>query len=148
MKQIAIFMESVQMFYIPARSSFILDTFPSASATLTAYTLNTSPFDLIILDPPWHNKSVTRMKRKRDLTYNTGRKMASQLPPVGKWLGPGGIVGIWLTNNLKTINQIKTDVFKKWRVELIAEWVWLKVSAVLDATANSRSRLLETLSSI
>ena len=148
MRQISIFMEPVQTFYIPARSSFILDTFPSASATLTAYTLNTSPFDLIILDPPWHNKAVSRMKRKRGLAYSTRRNMASQLPVVGKWLGPRGIVGIWSTNNLKTINQIKTDVFKKWQVELIAEWVWLKVSAIRDASANSRSRHRESLSLI
>jgi hypothetical protein len=52
---------------------------------------------------------------------------------VGSWLGPGGIVGIWCTNNLKTINHIKTEVFKKWHVELIAEWVWLKVAVLIEA---------------
>jgi N6-adenosine-specific RNA methylase IME4 len=127
MKQLVIIVEPAQSFYIPAHSSFVMDTFPSASSTLSTYTLNTAPFDLVIIDPPWHNKAVRRLKRKRDLSYTTGRNLASQLPPVGNWLGPGGIVGIWCTNNLKTMNQIKTEVFKKWRVELVAEWIWLKV---------------------
>jgi N6-adenosine-specific RNA methylase IME4 len=132
MKRVVILVEPAQTFYIPARSSFTLDTFPAASATFIAYTLKSSLFDVIILDPPWHNKAVTRMKRKRGLSYNTGRNMASQLPPVGSWLGPGGIVGIWWTNNLKTINHIKTKVFKKWHVELIAEWIWLKVVVIIE----------------
>jgi len=46
---------------------------------------------------------------------------------VGNWLAPGGVVAIWCTNNVKMINKVKTVLFKRWGVELIAEWVWLKV---------------------
>ena len=124
-------MDPPQTFYIPAGSSFILDTFPSASTALTSYTLNTSRFDLIILDPPWHNKAVSRLKSKKQLSYNTMKSTLTELPPVGNWLVPGGIIGIWCTNNLKIINQVKTILFKRWGVELIAEWVWLKVNSTL-----------------
>jgi MT-A70 len=127
MKSFSILVEPPQKFYIPARSSFILDTFPSASSALATYTLNTSRFDLIILDPPWHNKAVSRLKTKRHLSYNTMRSTLTELPPVGNWLAAGGIVGMWCTNNLKRINQVKAILFKRWGVELIAEWVWLKV---------------------
>jgi N6-adenosine-specific RNA methylase IME4 len=133
MKSLSILVEPPQNFYIPARSSFILDTFPSASSALGAYTLNTSRFDLIILDPPWHNKAVSRLKTKKHLSYDTMRRTLAELPPVGNWLAGDGFVGIWCTNNLKMINQVKTILFKRWGVELIAEWVWLKVHLAAKA---------------
>jgi N6-adenosine-specific RNA methylase IME4 len=129
-------------FYIPAKSSLILDTFPSASNTLTTYTLNASRFDLIILDPPWHNKAVSRLKRKRDISYNTMKDMVTEIPPAGNWLAPGGLIGIWCTNNLTMINKVKNVLFKRWRVELVAEWIWLKVTCkgqpVVDLSSTFR----------
>jgi N(6)-adenine-specific DNA methyltransferase len=101
---------------------------------LTEYTLNTSRFDLIVMDPPWNNKSVKRLKRKRDLSYNTVTNCLTQLPPIGNWLAEGGIVAIWCTNNMKIINQVQDILFKRWRVELIAEWVWLKVCLTLHCS--------------
>jgi hypothetical protein len=127
MKSLSILLQPPQKFYIPGRSSFILDTFPSASSTLTSYSLKNSRFDLIILDPPWHNKAVSRLKTKKHLNYNTMGNMLTEIPPVGNWLVSGGIVGIWCTNNLKMINKVETILFRRWGVELIAEWIWLKV---------------------
>jgi N6-adenosine-specific RNA methylase IME4 len=56
----------------------------------------------------------------------------TELPPVGNWLAPGGLIVIWCTNNLKMINKVKEVLFKRWGVELIAEWVWLKVFLAAD----------------
>ena len=122
-----IHLDPPQRHYIPAHASFILDTFPSASSALTAYTHERGRFDLIILDPPWRNKAVSRLKTKKHSAYNTMTDIFAELPPVGNWLAPGGIVAIWCTNNLKMITKVKTILFKRWRVELVAEWVWLKV---------------------
>jgi len=116
-----------QTFHIPARSSFILDIFPSASKALTTYTLSTSRFDVIVLDPPWHNKAVSRLKTKKHLSYKTMQNILTEMPPAGNWLVPGGIIAMWCTNNLKMIDKVKTILFKRWGVELIAEWIWLKV---------------------
>jgi MT-A70 len=127
MRKLTILLNPPQTFYIPAQSSFLLDTFPSASRTLTNYTLEISGFDLIVLDPPWSNKAVSRLKTKKDLAYTTMRNIFTELPPVGSWLSPGGIVAIWCTNNVKTIERLKNVLFRQWRVELVAEWVWLKV---------------------
>jgi MT-A70 len=130
--KLALNLNPPQRYYIPARSSFVLDTFPSASSALTTYTLQTGRFDLITLDPPWHNKAVSRLKTKRHLAYNTMKDILTELPPVGNWLAPSGIVAIWCTNNLKMITKVKTILFKRWGVELVAEWVWLKVYSLLD----------------
>ena len=136
MKSLSILLNPQQTFYIPARSSFILDTFPSASAALTSYTLKIGRFDLIAMDPPWHNKAVSRLKTKKHLSYDTLRNNLTQLPPVGNWLAPGGFVAIWCTNNLKIINQVKSILFKRWGVESIAEWVWLKVLVGMGSFDN------------
>ena len=127
MAHLTILLNPPQSFYIPARSSFIMDAFPSASSGLTSYTLSNSRFDLIILDPPWYNNSVTRLRTKKDISYKTMDNLLVQLPPVGNWLASGGIVGVWCTNNLRKINNVKTTIFKRWGVELVAEWIWLKV---------------------
>lgn len=132
MTTLSILLNTPQKFYIPAQATFILDTFPYASSTLTSYTLKSSRFDLIILDPPWHNKAVSRLKAKKDLSYNTMKDILTELPPVGNWLAPGGIIGLWCTNNLKMINKVKTILFRRWGVELVTEWVWLKVFVRLN----------------
>jgi len=131
---LTVVLEQSQAYYIPAHSSFALDTFPSASSVLTEYTLKTSRFDLIVMDPPWNNKSVSRLKRKRHLSYHTVTNALTHLPPVGNWLAEGGIVAIWCTNNMKVINQIRDILFKRWRVELIAEWIWLKVCLTINCS--------------
>ena len=137
-RSLSILLQVPQKFYIPAQSSFVLDTFPSASSTLTSYTLDNSRFDLIILDPPWPNKAVSRLKTKKHLNYNTMGDILTEIPPVGNWLAPGGIVGIWCTNNLKMINKVKTILFRRWGVELIAEWIWLKVLAKKNSANDKR----------
>lgn len=124
---LSITLDPPQRFYIPAHSSFVLDIFPFASSALTTFTLKVGRFDLITLDPPWHNKAVSHLKTKKHLAYNTMKNILTELPPVGNWLVPGGLVAIWCTNNLKMISKVKTTLFKRWGVELIAEWVWLKV---------------------
>jgi 16S rRNA G966 N2-methylase RsmD len=128
MTTLTLILDPPQKYHIPAHSSFILDNFPSASSALSMYTLQSGRFDLITLDPPWHNKAVSRLKTKKDLAYNTMKDVLTELPPIGNWLAPGGIVAIWCTNNLKMITKVKTTLFKRWGVELIAEWIWLKVS--------------------
>jgi 16S rRNA G966 N2-methylase RsmD len=124
---LSVLTNSVQKFYLPAGCSFILDTFPSASESLARYTLDHGQFDLIVLDPPWHNKAVSRLKSKKPLSYNTMKDILVEIPPVGNWLASGGVVGIWCTNNLKMIDKVKNILFKRWGVTLVAEWVWLKV---------------------
>jgi len=128
MARLTILLNPPQTFYIPARSSFIINSFPLASSALASHTLNSARFDIIILDPPWYNSSVSRLKTKNNLSYQTMDNLLVQLPPVGDWLAAGGIVGVWCTNNLRKINTVKTAIFKRWGVELVAEWIWLKVN--------------------
>jgi N6-adenosine-specific RNA methylase IME4 len=68
---------------------------------------------------------------------DTVRLLASL--PLARWLAPGGLVAVWLTNKHAILPAL-TDppgagvgggaggVFSAWGVELVAEWVWVKVT--------------------
>jgi MT-A70 len=115
-----------QTFHIPARSTFILGKFPSVNSTLRWYTNTTSQFDVIVADPPWSNRSVSRLKKKTHLSYETIRDVFHQVPQLANWLAPGGIVAIWVTNSVTSFSAV-LDAFDKWKLELVATWAWLKV---------------------
>jgi N6-adenosine-specific RNA methylase IME4 len=98
--------------------------------------LATAPvFDIIVLDPPWPNKSA---KRKQTGGYATAaggwratRDLLS-LVPVPTRLAPDGLVAVWVTNKHALVEMLTAPaggVLDTWGLELVAEWIWLKVTA-------------------
>ncbi|KAM4060375.1 MT-A70 domain-containing protein [Hirsutella rhossiliensis] len=97
--------------------------------------LDTAPkFDLIVLDPPWPNRSARRRRRKGCYaTADTMREMSELLAaiPVAARISPDGLVAIWITNK-PGVRQLLTSaagVFAAWGLELVTEWTWLKIAA-------------------
>lgn len=89
-------------------------------------------FNLIIMDPPWPNRSV----RRKTARYKT----ASSLPdirellcaiPVQAHLADDGLVAVWITNKPRIADLVSAPggLFEEWGLELVAEWTWLKVTA-------------------
>ena len=104
---------------------------------------STPQFSLILLDPPWPNRSA---KRKRKATsssihrYTTqssltrSRRLLSKIP-ISSLLAPDGLVGIWVTNSPGAHNLLKMNggiIQDDWRLEVVAEWTWLKVTIAGD----------------
>ncbi|KAL2200550.1 MT-A70-domain-containing protein [Corynascus similis CBS 632.67] len=102
-------------------------------------------FDLIVLDPPWPNRSAKR-KRKRAGAYHPVADLASvrtllRHVPVASRLAPDGLVAVWVTNAARFADLLLGSgngrggggngggVFAEWDVELVGEWTWLKVTA-------------------
>ncbi|KIH90114.1 MT-a70 family protein [Sporothrix brasiliensis 5110] len=112
-------------------------------------------FDVIVMDPPWPNRSARRRrqgrKRKRralvkgedaevqgtDSGYDTASDMAvlrdilGQIP-VGAKLARSGIVAVWVTNKPACealLTDAKHGLFRTWGVELVATWTWVKVTS-------------------
>ncbi|KAK4227837.1 MT-A70-domain-containing protein [Podospora fimiseda] len=93
---------------------------------------STPKFNLIILDPPWPNRSAKRKRRGED-SYSPVPTLDSihsllSLIPVASSLAPDGIVAVWITNTPKFYSLLTCTLFKEWDVDLIGEWVWLKVT--------------------
>ncbi|KAG5920148.1 hypothetical protein E4U42_006286 [Claviceps africana] len=90
-------------------------------------------FDLIVLDPPWPNRSA----RRRSAPYPTARRLAEMRAlltsiPVAEHLARNGLVAVWITNKAsipELLTSSTAGVFASWGVELAAEWIWLKITA-------------------
>ncbi|TPX10473.1 uncharacterized protein E0L32_008523 [Thyridium curvatum] len=97
--------------------------------------IETAPlFDLILMDPPWPNRSARR--KQRGSTYTTADGLSSTRDllantPVRSKLGPDGLVAVWVTNNHSYVDLLtspRNGIFAEWGVELVDTWTWLKVT--------------------
>ncbi|PNY24935.1 Uncharacterized protein TCAP_05121 [Tolypocladium capitatum] len=88
-------------------------------------------FKLVVLDPPWPNRSA----RRRTDKYATAASLPEMRAllasvPVSAHLAPDGLVAVWITNKA-SIPELLTSpagVFASWGLELAAEWTWVKIT--------------------
>ncbi|UNI13472.1 hypothetical protein JDV02_000215 [Purpureocillium takamizusanense] len=99
--------------------------------------LDTAPqFQLIVLDPPWPNRSARRRRNQGD-RYATAATMPQARDllaavPVAAHLAPDGLVAVWITNKARAAELLTapaTGLFAAWGLEPAVEWTWLKVAA-------------------
>ncbi|KAK5970409.1 MT-A70 domain containing protein [Trichostrongylus colubriformis] len=89
------------------------------SAEVLEQTIVGDVFDLVVLDPPWENRSV-----KRQRSYVT---CESPLESVDlECLTADGLVAIWITNR-KGIESEVEAFFQRWKLTRLATFFWLKV---------------------
>ncbi|KAH8881007.1 MT-A70-domain-containing protein, partial [Thozetella sp. PMI_491] len=114
--------------FIPHGSQYFLGTIEAERARF----LSKAPaFDLIILDPPWPNRSARRKRRG----YRTADDLDAirsllSLIPVASHLSKDGLVAVWVTNAARFTEMLTSPrgLFADWGVELLDEWTWLKVT--------------------
>ncbi|KAK4126155.1 MT-A70-domain-containing protein [Parathielavia appendiculata] len=123
------------LYHLPLNSHPLLGTISSRRSTLLSCT-PPDHFDLIILDPPWPNRSAKR-KRSGAGAYSPAPDLSSMHTllrqiPVASRLAPGGLVAVWVTNAARfadLLTRPRGGLFAaEWNVELVGEWTWLKVT--------------------
>ncbi|KAL6902673.1 MT-A70 domain-containing protein [Trichoderma evansii] len=90
-------------------------------------------FRLIVLDPPWPNRSARRKKAGR---YNTAsnlleiQQLLSSIP-VASHLASDGLVAMWITNKSSVLDLVTSSkgLFASWGLELVTQWTWLKITS-------------------
>lgn len=129
---------------IPPCSAFLLSTItPQSAKIFTDAVLELLPersesagpgqFDVIVLDPPWANRSVRRSKKYTIMDSYAGAQtqgvdpMASLEGMLGQHIAPQGLVACWITSK-PAAKAVALSAFEQWGVHLIEEWVWLKVT--------------------
>lgn len=128
-------------FLVPPRSSFVLGPCSNPqtlhrSARAQAQELETpKTFDLILLDPPWPNRSVKRTHKTANSTYSTAATlddvydliMAMDLDIL---MTDSCLIAIWSTNKpaVRELVLGEQGLFDCWGVELVEEWLWLKTT--------------------
>uniref|UniRef100_H3B619 Methyltransferase 4, N6-adenosine n=1 Tax=Latimeria chalumnae TaxID=7897 RepID=H3B619_LATCH len=106
-------------YLIPPLSSFLLSDV-SCMEPLLNYN---KKYDIIILDPPWENKSVKRSSRYSFLHHWEIKQI-----PVPALMAPGCLIVIWVTNRQKHLRFVKEELYPHWSVEVLAEWHWVKIT--------------------
>ncbi|BFY99438.1 hypothetical protein BsWGS_02478 [Bradybaena similaris] len=110
-------------FLIPAKSSFITSSFHQFVAEGYKQTQVENGFHLIVLDPPWNNKSVKRKK-----SYHTVDEAEFREIPIQELAADDCLICVWVTNNERLKFFVTEDLFPHWSVHFLTEWIWLKVT--------------------
>ncbi|KAK1465851.1 hypothetical protein CMEL01_11843 [Colletotrichum melonis] len=128
--------------FIPPESTYLNGSIQETRESF----LSTAPkFDLIIMDPPWPNKSARR-KKKTTGGYATvyglkeTRALLDQIP-VAAHLADGGLVAVWVTNKATLVDLLTSPkgVLASWGLEVAAEWQWVKITSQGDAIFETES---------
>jgi N6-adenosine-specific RNA methylase IME4 len=126
---------------VPLESRYLLGSIQSQREALLAAEVS---FDLIVLDPPWPNRSARR-KKGNYTTVNGGvdevRELLS-LIPVGSRLAQDGLVAVWVTNAHRFTDLLSSPrgVFAAWGLEVVGEWTWLKITTGGEPIYSVESR--------
>lgn len=84
---------------------------------------NTEKFDLVYLDPPWKNKSVSRGKK-----YLTNSMKLLENLRLECITASEGVIAIWITNNAR-VREYVDEFMEKRGFSHRATWEWLKIAA-------------------
>ncbi|NXK91456.1 METL4 protein, partial [Formicarius rufipectus] len=108
-----------QKYLVPPKSSFLLSDI-SCLQPLLNYK---KKYDIIVIDPPWENKSVKRSNR-----YNHLSSWQIMQIPVPALAAPNCLVVTWVTNRQKNLRFVKDELYPHWSVKTLAEWHWVKIT--------------------
>ncbi|XP_040288881.1 N(6)-adenine-specific methyltransferase METTL4 isoform X1 [Bufo bufo] len=107
-----------EKYLLPPRSSFLLSDISCMEPLL-----HDKKYSIIVIDPPWKNKSVKRSKR-----YNALSPLKIKELPIPALAAPDCLVITWVTNRQKHLRFVKEELYPHWSVRSLAEWHWVKVT--------------------
>ena len=119
-------------FAIPPRSTFLPASlglgFPVFSASRELFSPNDIGFDLILMDPPWSNRSARHAGAYKMQENQAQDPFEQALRVVKSFIAPKGCVAVWVTNK----SSIRARVIKSFLslgYHLQEHWLWIKVTS-------------------
>lgn len=106
-------------YIIPPNTAFLLSDFTRIQPLVQCG----KRFDLIVIDPPWENKSVKRSRRYSSLPSSQLKRL-----PVPLLASPGCLVVTWVTNRTSHLRFVSDELYPHWGVQVMAKWFWVKVT--------------------
>lgn len=105
---------------LPPRCSFVLGQVQQLGHVLLGRS-----YRLIMMDPPWINKSVTRSKGYA--TFHHTELLNMDIPSIAD--EQQCVLGIWVTNRPQYTSFLLETLLPKWGFQYHETWYWLKVCA-------------------
>ncbi|CAM9675063.1 unnamed protein product [Chrysoparadoxa australica] len=106
---------------LPKQSSYLLGDLLGENCEATYRQLASyGPYNLITMDPPWHNRSVSRSRQ-----YETSPTSHMVAIPIKELSAESCHLLIWVTNDPDVIEQAMA-LISGWGFQLKARWHWLK----------------------
>jgi N6-adenosine-specific RNA methylase IME4 len=116
-------------FIVPEKATFLLSSIQAGSPTFqAACEVFNQNFDVVLMDPPWSNRSVRHGKAYSTREDQLADPFKQVVPVVKSCLSAIGIVAIWVTNKATVQNQVQrcmTDL----GLSLSEEWIWVKITS-------------------
>eukprot|EP01024_Parvocaulis_polyphysoides_P015568 TRINITY_DN16853_c0_g2_i1.p1 TRINITY_DN16853_c0_g2~~TRINITY_DN16853_c0_g2_i1.p1 ORF type:complete len:381 (+),score=47.03 TRINITY_DN16853_c0_g2_i1:658-1800(+) len=81
-------------------------------------------YNIILMDPPWENKSVKHQQPYQTLT----NKELFRLPVKNLACQDNCIVFVWVTNRPKIITFVKEELLPHWNLTYYTTWYWIKIT--------------------
>ncbi|KAJ8105351.1 hypothetical protein OPT61_g10232 [Boeremia exigua] len=123
-------------FTVPPLSAFFLgdcdrpDSFRSSFRHLTDEHSLPRHFDLVLLDPPWPNRSAKRKGAYEQVGGMPYLKKMLLKMDIDNYLEHNALVGVWITNKPALRDHVlgPGGLFEAWNLGLIEEWIWIKTT--------------------
>lgn len=113
-------------FLIPQETSFYNYNVDQLTALLPQLLPS---YDLIVLDPPWRNKYIRRLKRaKQSLGYAMLDNEQLALLPLRQLTHVNSLVAIWCTNSTQHQQALETLLLPRWHLRLLHKLRWYKLN--------------------
>ncbi|XP_028404623.1 methyltransferase-like protein 4 isoform X2 [Dendronephthya gigantea] len=109
-------------YILPANSKFVLSDVSYFCKDFTKDTGN-SKYNMIVIDPPWENKSAKRGSKYSFLPLWEIKRL-----PIPELACDKALVIVWVTNKQKYRRFVIDELFPSWSCKFIAEWYWVKVT--------------------
>ncbi|XP_056377634.1 N(6)-adenine-specific methyltransferase METTL4 isoform X2 [Hyla sarda] len=107
-----------EQYLIPPKSNFLLSDISYMDPLL-----HYKKYGIIVIDPPWENKSVKRSKRYNSLSPSKIKEL-----PIPAMAAPDCLVITWVTNRQKHLRFVKEELYPHWSIRSLAEWHWVKIT--------------------
>lgn len=123
-------------FSLPPRSTLFLgdcdhpDSFRAYFREITDKHHLPRHFDLVLLDPPWPNRSAKRKGAYEQIGGMPYLKRMLLKMDIDNYLEHNALVGIWITNKAALRDHVlgSGGLFETWNVGLMEEWMWIKTT--------------------
>ena len=91
-------------------------------------------YDIILMDPPWTNKHVKRIKNNSSGYTMVENEILEEMK-LGDIMTEDAVIVVWVTNKERH-RESAQRMFSKWGVTMAASWFWVKVTVYGELICN------------